>query len=123
MEPDLQSQTDLLHHAAEGTVLEVAPDCYLVRGRTSTYEVNWREETCDCPNFRHRLKGYGTCKHLQAVKQWTERGEKTCPCCRGEGCPGCEGVGRVSSELFPVLLDIQKAEDDARLAYIKELFR
>ena len=122
MTDDLQSQTDLLHHAPEGTVLEVAAGMFLVRGKTATYECNWDEETCNCPSFIHRLKGFGTCRHLAMLKEWMGRGDHTCPLCRGEGCGSCEGLGKVSGDIYPILKEIRIAEDEARVALIKEIF-
>lgn len=121
MDGELRQQTDLLYHAREGTCLEVAPGLWLVRGKTGSYEVNETEGACNCKAFEHHPQRWG-CKHLAALREFLTRGEKTCPCCRGEGCQGCDGQGRVSGELHPILLDIQRAEDAARLALVKEIF-
>jgi hypothetical protein len=111
-------ETDLLHYAPEGACIEVAPGLWLVRGKTKSYEVS-EKGTCDCPHFQHRLKD---CKHLTILREFLARGDKTCPCCRGEGCSGCEGNGRVGSDMFPILLEIRRAEDEARSALLKEIF-
>lgn len=122
MEESLKEQTDILHHSPEGTVIEMAPGFWLVRGKTNTYEVSEDEETCTCPNYQHRLKGFGTCRHIDRLREVLKRGPHTCPLCRGESCESCEGLGRVESELFPILLAIREAEDKARVALVKEWF-
>jgi hypothetical protein len=119
---EIQEQTDILFHSPEGTVIEVAPGFWKVRGKTATYDVNWYEETCDCPSHKHRLKGFGDCKHLTHLREVIKRGPHTCPLCRAEGCESCEGIGRVGADEYPVLLAIREAEDKARVALLKELF-
>jgi hypothetical protein len=123
VEADLQHQVDLLHHAPVGTCLEVAPGFWRVRGKTGSYELSEKEGTCNCPHFEHRLKQNGeSCKHLTILREFLSRGDKTCPLCKGETCQGCERLGRVSSEVFPILLAIRRAEDEARVALLKEIF-
>jgi hypothetical protein len=122
MTEDLKEQTDILFHSPEGTVLEIAPGFWKVRGKTQTYDVCWDEESCSCPQFVHRLKGFGTCRHLACLREFLKRGPHTCPMCSGEGCSGCDGLGRVSSEVYPTLLEIRKAEDEAHAALLKEIF-
>jgi hypothetical protein len=122
MEEELQEQTDILFHSPEGTVIEVSPGYWKVRGKTATYDVYWDEETCNCPNFQHRLKGFGTCKHLAHLREFLNKGAYTCPLCRGETCEACNGIGRVGAEEYPVLLAIREAEDKARGILLKELF-
>ena len=121
MEADLLQQTDLLYHAPEGTCLEVAPGMWLVRGKTASYEVSERDGACNCKAFEHHPKPWG-CKHLEALKRFLEREGKTCPCCKGEGCGACDN-GKVDSEYYPILLEVIRIEDQARLDYLKEVFR
>jgi hypothetical protein len=123
MEPEHQHLTDILYHAPVGTCLEVSPGCWLVRGKTGSYELNEAERTCKCPHFVERLKGSGECKHLVRLREFLATGDKTCPCCRGEGCDGCDGLGRVSGSMHPILLEIRRAEDEARNKALLEIFR
>jgi hypothetical protein len=123
MEPELLEQVDLLYHAPEGVCLEVGPGLWLVRGKTKSYEIVQDGMTCSCPHYEHRLNKGDDCRHTKMLREFLKRGDKTCPCCKGEGCAGCGGQGMVSSELHPILLEIQRAEDEARVALIKEWFR
>jgi hypothetical protein len=86
-------------------------------------ELNEAERTCKCPHFVERLKGSGECKHLVRLREFLATGDKTCPCCRGEGCDGCDGLGRVSGSMHPILLEIRRAEDEARNKALLEIFR
>ncbi len=120
---DLHEQTDLLCHSPEGTCLELRPGAWLVRGRTRSYGVNEHQQTCGCPHFQHRLKPGEKCRHLELLEEFLNRGEKTCPLCRGEGCHSCDEKGRTSIELHDVLLEIKQAERAARDAALREMFK
>ena len=55
-----------LYEARGAEIVRTAPFCYLVPGsRGRSYAVNYRRETCDCPDFEHA--GLGACKHLFSV--------------------------------------------------------
>jgi hypothetical protein len=49
-----------IRQASPGEDLYLVPSC---TGR-GFYSVDYREETCDCPDFTHRREN---CKHIQAV--------------------------------------------------------
>jgi len=55
-----------LHEARGSEIVRTGPHTYLVPGSGGrSYAVNYKTETCDCPDFEHA--GYGCCKHLFAV--------------------------------------------------------
>ncbi len=54
-----------LHEARGSEIVRTAPHTYLVPGSGRFYAVNYKTETCECPDFEHA--GYGCCKHLFAV--------------------------------------------------------
>ena len=122
-ETDLDRELDLLAHAPEGTCLELQPGSWLVRGRTKSYGVHQYKRTCGCPQFQYRLKGDENCRHLTILDRFIARGEFTCPLCRGEGCSGCEEIGRVNKEENEALLLIKEAQTQAREEALKLMFR
>ena len=54
-----------LHEARGSEIVRTGPHTYLVPGVGRPYAVNYKTETCECPDFEHA--GYGCCKHLFAV--------------------------------------------------------
>ncbi len=55
-----------LHEARGSEIVRTGPHTYLVPGSGGRfYAVNYKTETCDCPDFEH--SGLGCCKHLFAV--------------------------------------------------------
>ena len=56
-----------LHEARGSEIVRTGPFTYLVPSCSGGrfYAVNYKTETCECPDFEHA--GYGCCKHLFAV--------------------------------------------------------
>jgi len=68
-----------------GLIERVAPDFYLVPSQDGTrfYHVDYRDETCDCPDHEHRGV---TCVHVYAVGvKLAKRRAKASRC---DGCGG-----------------------------------
>ncbi len=54
-----------LHEARGSEIVRTGPFTYLVPGVGRSYAVNYKTETCECPDFEH--SGLECCKHLFAV--------------------------------------------------------
>ncbi len=55
-----------LYEAHGSEIVRTGPFTYTVPGSGSrTYAVNYKAETCECPDFEHA--GLGACKHLFSV--------------------------------------------------------